>query len=367
MAAQQTFAFFQSDDVISSGKDARKSVTSRSKTLGAGQKVSRTQRVSRTQQVSGTPISKVSPSDKSAHTPPPRVAPENDVASESVVSQLPDRAASRDEILKRLRVQAGCVSTAPTDTRPRLSTGCRAIDQWLPSGGLKIDALTEWVGQSDSSGAAMMSLITAAGHLKQCPSKPLVVVDDSHQFYPPAAVALGIPESQIILVRPKQRADVVWAIDQALRCDEVAAVWAPVGAWLDDRDARRFQLASETGNTPALLVRPVQVRGRPSFAEVRFHVVAGQHEFSTEDFVAQVTLDRCRGDSVGKQIWIQLDRLGQLIPVNTPQLNRSSSTPLMIDDPTASKQPTAAVHLAGQLAHPETTPPATETQRRHRA
>lgn len=360
MAAQQTFAFFQSDDAVTTRATDKKTASTAKKR----------HRVSKT----ATP-----PTTKDTHpTTAPQLAPAPIVADtcEAVLE-------SRETVLERLRVQAGCVSLAPADDRPTLSTGCFALDHLLPTGGLKIDALTEWIGETDSSGASTMSLIAAANQLKTN-SLPLVVIDHDQQFYPPAAVALGIPAERMIVVRPESRSDLVWSIDQALRCDSVAAVWAPVGSWLKDHDARRFQLAAEIGNTPGLLVRPTGVRGRPSFAEVRFHVntqknrspirqAANRHRRRTGErqsthkqlydlpfFAAEITIDRCRGDAVGKRLWVQIDDQARLRHIAQ---HNFANQPLesYASHETATHRKTAAVHLADQLAHPT---PKQKTSRR---
>ena len=181
---------------------------------------------------------------------------------------------NRESVLRKLRTKLGCV--LPESENEKLSicsTGSEAIDGMLPRGGLRRDAITEWVAEAEGCGAAALSLIAAANLLNvSVKSGLLVVVSGETGFYPPAAVALGVPADRIIWVRPERHADFVWAIDQALRCESVAAVWAHAGPHLDDRDARRFQLASEAGQTAGLLVRPAANRGKPSFAEVRFHV-----------------------------------------------------------------------------------------------
>jgi hypothetical protein len=229
-----------------------------------------------------------------------------------------------------------------------LSTGSRALDRLLPHGGLRADAITEWVSQAEGSGAAALAMIAAANHLHDSAGGPgsggpLVVVGS---FYPPAAVALGIAAERIVWVRPSGGAELVWAIDQSLRCESVAAVWAQVGADLDDRDARRFQLAAETGGTPGLLIRPAAVRGRPTFADVRLHVSHRHHSAGAGSRfggrVLQVTLDRCRGGAAGGSVWVQIDdraRLHDFFP--TP------SAPI-------SNHETAALRLASELADPAT-------------
>jgi protein ImuA len=75
----------------------------------------------------------------------------------------------------------------------------------------------------------------------------------------------------MVLLRPKSKADALWAFDQALRCTGVGAVWA---AWdrLDGRDFRRLQLAAESGRTLGILVRPSSRRGELTWAEVQWEV-----------------------------------------------------------------------------------------------
>jgi protein ImuA len=266
----------------------------------------------------------------------------------------------QEAVLRELRAKVGCVSTAPdgdVGVGEMLSTGSEAINRLLPRGGLRPNAITEWVAEADGCGAAALAMITAATHLNSSRGRgPLVVVSGQDNFYPPAAVSLGISANRIIWVQPTRHADLVWAIDQALRCEAVAAVWAHVGANLDDRDARRFQLAAETGHTPGLFIRVATTRGRPSFADVRFHVgnlekiprFADSHSLGR---VMNVTLDRCRGAHGGSNAWVQIDDQARIHQVTSQQLG-------------IFKDETAAVRLASELAHPKTSNQKASRQRR---
>jgi hypothetical protein len=260
----------------------------------------------------------------------------------------------QEAVLRELRAKVGCVSTAPdgdgdvgVGVGEVLSTGSEAINRLLPRGGLRPNAITEWVAEADGCGAAALAMITAATHLNSSRGRgPLVVVSGQDNFYPPAAVSLGISANRIIWVQPTRHADLVWAIDQALRCESVAAVWAHVGANLDDRDARRFQLAAETGHTPGLFIRVATTRGRPSFADVRFHVgnlekIPRLADSRSLGRVMNVTLDRCRGAHGGRNVWVQIDDQARIHQVTPQQLG-------------ISKDETAAVRLASELAHPKT-------------
>lgn len=258
----------------------------------------------------------------------------------------------RESVLRDLRHQVGCINTSPEPEteEPVLSTGSKVIDRLLPRGGLRLDAMTEWVSAADGSGAASLAMIAAATHLRSA-SGPLVIVTGK-SFYPPAAIALGIPAQRIILVQPTDHADVVWAIDQSLRCSSVAAVWAHLGASLDDRDARRFQLAAETGRTPGLFIRPAAVRHRPSFADVRFHVDNQADPHLTLGRRIKVTLDRCRGGTVDQSVWVQIDDQARILPIAS------------VTHPRRSDHETAAVRLASELARPTTQDQSQPSRRR---
>jgi len=161
------------------------------------------------------------------------------------------------------------------------------------------------------------------------------------------AVALGVPAERMILLRPRGRQDAIWAIDQALRSGAVAAVWATVPMRIDDRDARRWQLAAETGRTPGLLVRGFPERRRPGFSEVQFYVAEGPPGLSTRGSssgqtweTVSVTLDRARGGGMaGQQITLRIDDGATIQTLSSDESRRHE---------------TAAVHLAAQLAHPTT-------------
>ena len=255
-------------------------------------------------------------------------------------------ATQRDSVLKSLRAQVGCVTTVRQSDRAVFSTGCRAIDNWLPIDGLHPSTLTEWIAAHDSAAAGSLAMSAAAHRLRQIPDRPLVIVDCDGAFYPPAAVSLGVPSERMILLRPRGGADAIWAIDQALRSGAVAAVWASLPMQVDDRDARRLQLAAETGRTPGLLVRGFHARGRPSFSEVQFYVsekkrplkAARSTNAARSDFeTISVTLDRVRGGVVGQHLEVQIDDSAVIRPISSTSTQRHE---------------TAAEHLASQLANP---------------
>ena len=185
--------------------------------------------------------------------------------------------------LETLRQQiARLEQSRPGDGDGPISSGCGPLDRLLPGGGFRRGTLAEWLAAGEGSGVTGLALAAARQACRTVggrsetppagwPDGTLVVLDSRCEFYPPAAVRLGIEPQNLILVRAGSQADNRWALDQALRCPGVAAVLA----WpqkIDGRTFRRLQLAAEEGGGLGLLIRPPAAREEPSWADVRLLV-----------------------------------------------------------------------------------------------
>jgi protein ImuA len=249
------------------------------------------------------------------------------------------QADSRQALLATLRRQVECLEGLhpPGDTRT-ISTGSPALDRLLPAGGLARGSLVEYLSPGPGSGAGTLALAAAREAYRE--GGALVVVDRSRTFYPPAAGAWGIDLARVLLLHPTDDAAQLWALDQALRCPGVAAVYAPCGSF-DVRDFRRLQLAAESGGALGVLVRPAQLRGQPTWADVQWDVgQASRQPRKTlrpprhPAWQLHVALTRCRGGPCGQSIVLELDE-----PTGLWQEARTAHAP-------------HPVPLPAELAHP---------------
>lgn len=232
-----------------------------------------------------------------------------------------------DSLVRRLETQG----RRRWSERQPVSTSFAALDALLPEGGLARGTLVEWfMGGGFAAGAGALALRTAREAARH--GGHIVVFDRGRQFYPPAAAAWGLNLSQVVVVRADSPRDELWSLDQTLRCQGVAAAW---GYWeqLDWRWFRRLQLSAERGGTIGLLLRPAQVRGEPSWADVQWQVqplpaveapisegsvsegsvseggapsVAGQPWLRRPPWRLSVTLHRCRGGAAGQTVQVSL-------------------------------------------------------------
>ena len=179
---------------------------------------------------------------------------------------------AKNPVIQQLRRQLRQMEQAgPRKAQANLpaSTGIGPLDAILAPEAFRPGMIIEWVIEGAGSGAARLVLSAAIEALQN--GGTLAVIDDRREFYPPAAVRLGIDLDRTIVVHPRNRQEAVWALEQALRCSGVAATLTWIDR-LDDRSFRRLQLAAEQGRGWGLFLRPIAARKEPTWADLRWLV-----------------------------------------------------------------------------------------------
>ena len=171
-----------------------------------------------------------------------------------------------------------------------LATGYPRLDRHLPGGGWPQQALTEILLEHYGSGEIKL-VMPALARLSQVqlpddlPEEHcrqgigcgwIAWVAPPFEPYPPALLQWGVDLSRVLVVRPKDPGETLWAAEQALSSGNCAAVllWSET---LDDTASRRLQLAAEKGRSWAIAFRSLRALSQPSAAALRIHVMAGQH------------------------------------------------------------------------------------------
>ena len=168
-----------------------------------------------------------------------------------------------------------------------LATGYPRLDRHLPGGGWPQHALTEVLLEHYGTGELKL-LMPALARLSQAADKKDNDSDDAScseagwiawiappfEPYPPALMQWGINLSHVLIVRPKEATEVLWAAEQALSSGNCAAVllWSEA---LDDSASRRLQLAAGKGQSWAIAFRSLKALSQPSAAALRIKISAG--------------------------------------------------------------------------------------------
>mgnify|MGYP001815530542 CR=1 FL=1 len=136
-----------------------------------------------------------------------------------------------------------------------LSSGYSTLDAQLQGGGWPLGNTIELL--SDGCGLGSMGLFLPAMEKLSAEGRWQVFIAPPFTPYAPLLKARGIDTEQILLVHPKNREDLLWANEQALRSSTSSAVFSWLGAHeYSYGELRKLQLAAADGDSLAILFRP---------------------------------------------------------------------------------------------------------------
>ena len=227
-------------------------------------------------------------------------------------SRLPPRRPElRDPaILDRLRAAIrrieGTGSTWSDGETAVLPLGIGEIDAHLPAGGLPAGALHEIVAADTgmvgvaSAFSAYLASLSGSGPVLWCEGARIL---DAGALHPPGLRRFGLDPGRLVVARTRNDAETLWAMEDGLRCDALAAVVGAVAA-VSLTGSRRLQRAAEASGVTALMLRPPGVEPVPNAATTRWRVGAAE---PGGDGIAlsppgwRIEMFRCRGGLPG--IW----------------------------------------------------------------
>jgi protein ImuA len=227
----------------------------------------------------------------------------------------------RRALRERIRVLEAGSSGAAAAGRPVLPFGVAAIDAVLPGGGLTAGALHEIMGAGPDEEDGAVAAAFAAGILARLARRHGVGGSVAlwclvrGDLYAPGLAGLGLDPARLIVVRGRRDAEVLWAMEEALREGGggrgIVAVLGEVSG-LSATAGRRLQLAAETSGVTALALRrwptgavAARQRGMPTAAATRWRVTAlpsvpaAAGEPGVGRPLWRVELLRCRGAVAG--------------------------------------------------------------------
>lgn len=227
----------------------------------------------------------------------------------SLTTQQPDQRDRLQTLRQRVRrLEGGRLSSGRYAV---YSSGLKELDEVLPGGGLPFAGLQDihparpgW----DDAVVAAFALCLLAPLLERAEGQVLWC-SQQDDLYAPALTAAGFDNHRLLRVSAAQQKDLLWALEEGLRCPDIRAVVGEVTS-LDSTAGRRLQLAAETAGRPCLLLhRPYraggagragparltwQVAARGSSVDALAHSLPGQGRDLLGAAGWQVDLLRCR-------------------------------------------------------------------------
>jgi protein ImuA len=180
------------------------------------------------------------------------------------------------------------------------SLGLEALDCALPWGGLPSGCLHEIAAGAAEDGAAAAFAALLLGRLSAAGRRSTILwCAAGDGLYGPGLAAYGLDCRRLVFVRGRRDADLLWAMEEALRSGAVGAVLGEIHD-ADLTASRRLQLAAEAGGAAALLLRPPEAKPGPSPAFTAWRIASAPSAAPSSGHGVgaprwSVELTRCRG------------------------------------------------------------------------
>jgi len=136
----------------------------------------------------------------------------------------------------------------------RLRKGLGDIDKAFPENTFPLGAVHEFISTSKENAAATNGFM--AGLLSQLMQKSKLVlwISTKRTLFPPALNIFGIEPERIVFVDLWKQKEVLWAIEEALKCNALSVVVGELSE-LSFTESRRLQLAVEQSRVTGFIHR----------------------------------------------------------------------------------------------------------------
>jgi protein ImuA len=135
-----------------------------------------------------------------------------------------------------------------------MSLGLDFMHEAFPQGSFPLGAVHELISEGTESRASTSGFGSGilAGLMQN--GGAAVWIGNAPTLFPPALKSFGINPGQVIFIDLKKEKDILWAMEEALKCSAISAVIGEIPE-LSFTHSRRFQLAVEQSKTTGFILR----------------------------------------------------------------------------------------------------------------
>lgn len=160
---------------------------------------------------------------------------------------------AKRDIIQQLQKEVLSMQRLKKVTGQNLNTGLWEIEQSFPDQTFPLGAVHEFISNAKEDAAATNGFM--AGLISQLMKKGMAVwVSSKRTLFPPALSAFGIAPEQFFFIDLSRQKDVLWAIEEALKCDSLSVVVGELTE-LSFTETRRLQLAVEQSRVTGFIHR----------------------------------------------------------------------------------------------------------------
>jgi protein ImuA len=162
-------------------------------------------------------------------------------------------AVRRVEIVAELQASILRLQGFKTSKNPLLDVKLGPIQECFPEGSFPVAAVHEFVTENVESKTATAGFVSGLLSMLAPGNGTFLWISTSRTIFPPGLKTFGIQPDRCIFIDLKNEKDILWAIEEALKCSAVTAVIGELPE-LSFTASRRLQLAVETSNVTAFIL-----------------------------------------------------------------------------------------------------------------
>lgn len=135
-----------------------------------------------------------------------------------------------------------------------VNIGCPGMEQAFPNKVFPIGCTHELITKNFSDLACTNGFIAALLGKLLSGSGVCLWISTARTVFPPALAGFAVKPEQVIFIDLKKERDVLYATEEALKCNKLVAVVADMSQ-VSFKESRRFQLAAEQSRVTGFIVR----------------------------------------------------------------------------------------------------------------
>jgi protein ImuA len=129
-----------------------------------------------------------------------------------------------------------------------------AIDNSFPNESLPLASTHEFIVERDEDSSATMGFICHIISALMKRNGICIWINSFENVFPPALKLFGIDPDKIVFINVKKQKEILWVMEEALKCEGLAAVVGEI-AEINFTETRRLQLAVEKSRVTGFIIR----------------------------------------------------------------------------------------------------------------
>lgn len=167
---------------------------------------------------------------------------------------MPMSPASKADILKDLRTDIFRLQGFKSSNDTTLDIDLGPMREALPNGTFPIGAIHEFLSAQREDTSSTIGFVAGLLSMLMRSGGAILWISSARTLFPPALKTFSIDPDRFIFVDLQKEKDVVWAMDEALKCSSLSAVVGETRE-IDFNASRRLQLAVEQSQVTGFVLR----------------------------------------------------------------------------------------------------------------